>query len=156
MRHCINFGLFVTKMTKINWMMNVWNKPVIVSLACYVTRTSMTQSRSFAIVGPSIWNKLPQSLRDLVPISSNQFRKYLKTSLFISEDNDPGRERLWFKWRDINVGLRIRRQLFASCVRPHELRHDYIVLLAVHIGHDDERACSYAEFTTIGYTIISG
>jgi len=29
------------------------------------TRTSMTQSRSFAIVGPSNWNKLPQFLTDL-------------------------------------------------------------------------------------------
>jgi len=38
----------------------------------------MTQSRSFAIVGPSNWNKLPRSLRDLLPISSYQFRKHLK------------------------------------------------------------------------------
>jgi len=37
---------------------------------------------------------LPQSLRDLFPISSDQFRKHLKTSLFIGEDTDPGRERL--------------------------------------------------------------
>ena len=65
--------------------------------------TSMTQSRSFAIVDPSNWNKLPQSLRDLYPISSDQFRKHLKTSLFVIEDTDPGRERLWFKWRYINV-----------------------------------------------------
>jgi len=58
------------------------------------TRTSMTQSRSFAIVGPLNWNKLPQSLRDLLPISSDQFCKHLKTSLFGSQDTDPGRERL--------------------------------------------------------------
>src|SRR6218665_2529333 len=58
------------------------------------TRKSMTQSRSFAIVGPSYWNKLPQSLRDLLPKSSDQFRKHLKTSLFVSEDTDPSRERL--------------------------------------------------------------
>src|SRR6218665_75910 len=29
------------------------------------TRTSMTQSRSFAIVGPSNWNKLPLSLTEV-------------------------------------------------------------------------------------------
>ncbi len=69
------------------------------------TRTSMTQSRSFAIVGPSNWNKLPQSLRDLFPISSDQFRKHLKTSLFVSKDTDPSRERLWFKWRYINAAI---------------------------------------------------
>jgi len=39
------------------------------------TRTFMTQYRSFAIVGPSNWNKLPQSLIYLFPISSDQFRK---------------------------------------------------------------------------------
>jgi len=30
----------------------------------------MTQSISFAIVGPSNWNKLPHSLRDLFPVPS--------------------------------------------------------------------------------------
>jgi len=54
------------------------------------TQTSMT----FAVVGPSNRNKLPQSLRDLSRISSDQFCKHLKTSLFVSEDVDPGRERL--------------------------------------------------------------
>jgi len=58
------------------------------------TGTSMTQSRSFAMVGPSNWNKLPQSIGDLLQISSDQFRKHLKTSLFVSEDTDPGGERL--------------------------------------------------------------
>src|SRR6218665_1742098 len=58
------------------------------------SRTSIAQSRSFAIVGPSNWNKLLQSLRDLFPISSYQFRKHLKTSLFVSEDIDLGQERL--------------------------------------------------------------
>src|SRR6218665_748088 len=53
------------------------------------TRTSMTQSRSFAIVGPLNWNKLPQSLRDLFPISSDQFRKHLEISIFVSDDTDP-------------------------------------------------------------------
>jgi len=54
----------------------------------------MTHSRSFAIVGSLNLNKLPQSLRDLLPISSVQFRKHLKTSLFVSEDTDPGWEHL--------------------------------------------------------------
>ena len=57
--------------------------------------TSTAQSRSFAIVGPSSWNWLPQSLRsDLLSLSFDQFRKRLKTSLFNSEDTVPGRERL--------------------------------------------------------------
>jgi len=34
-------------------------------------------------------------LRDLLPISSDQFCKHLKTSLFVSENTDSGRERLW-------------------------------------------------------------
>ena len=38
---------------------------------------------------------LPQSLRDLLPISSDQFCKHLKTSLFVSKDTDPSQERLW-------------------------------------------------------------
>jgi hypothetical protein len=46
-------------------------------------RTSMAQSRSFAIVGPTSWNRLPQFLRaDLLSISFDQFRKHLKTSLY--------------------------------------------------------------------------
>ena len=57
--------------------------------------TSTAQSRSFAVVGPSSWNWLPQSLRsDLLSLSFDQFRKRLKTSLFNSEDTVPGRERL--------------------------------------------------------------
>ena len=59
------------------------------------TQTSMTQSRSVSVVGPSNWNKLPQSLRDLFPISSDPFRKHLKTFIFVGEDTDPGREHLW-------------------------------------------------------------
>src|SRR6218665_1135662 len=53
------------------------------------TRTSMIQSGSFSIVGPSKRNKLPQSLRDpwLLTISSDQFRKHLNTSLFVSEES---------------------------------------------------------------------
>jgi len=54
----------------------------------------MTQSRSFATVGPSNWNKLPQSFRDLLLVSSHQFSKHLKTSLFVSEDTDSGWEHL--------------------------------------------------------------
>ena len=56
------------------------------------TQTPMAHSRSFAIVGLSNLNKLPQSLRGLFPISPDQFCKHLKTSLFVSEDNDLGRE----------------------------------------------------------------
>jgi hypothetical protein len=60
-------------------------------------RTSTAQSRSFAIVGPNSWNRLPQSFRtDLFSISFDQFRKRLKTSLFTSDVTGPGRERLCF------------------------------------------------------------
>ena len=41
-------------------------------------------------------------------LSSDQFCKHLKTSLFVSEDTDPSWERLWFKWRYINVWLRFK------------------------------------------------
>jgi len=68
------------------------------------TRTSMTQSRSFAIVGPSNWNKIPQSLRNLFQISPDQFRKHLKPLYFSVKS----RERLWFKWRYINVWLQLQ------------------------------------------------
>src|SRR6218665_3292908 len=37
---------------------------------------------------------LPPSLRDLLPISSDQFREHLKTSLFVCEETYPGRELL--------------------------------------------------------------
>ena len=44
----------------------------------------------FAVVDPSNWNKLAQSHRDLLPISSfYHFSKHLKISLFVSEDTDP-------------------------------------------------------------------
>src|SRR6218665_3655269 len=58
------------------------------------TRTSVAQSKSLAIVGSSSWNKLPLSLRDRFPISSDQFHKHLKTSLFISKDTNLGRQHL--------------------------------------------------------------
>src|SRR6218665_314930 len=41
------------------------------------TRTYMAQPRGFAVEGPSNWNKLPQSLRDFFPISSDHFHKHL-------------------------------------------------------------------------------
>src|SRR6218665_850855 len=42
----------------------------------------MAQSRSFACVGPSAWNCLPQSLfLELLALSPSQFWRYLKTFL---------------------------------------------------------------------------
>jgi len=79
------------------------------------TQTSITQSRSLAIAGPSNLNKLPLFLRDLFPIPSDQFRKHLKIFLFVSEDTDPGRECLWFKWHYINVWLRLLLQRVMQC-----------------------------------------
>jgi len=40
-------------------------------------RTATAQSRSFAVVGPSSWNRLPQVFR-LLLLSPVQFRKRLK------------------------------------------------------------------------------
>jgi hypothetical protein len=52
-------------------------------------RTATAQSRSFAVVGPSSWNRLPQALRlDLLSLSPAQFRKRLKTFLFIYDITD--------------------------------------------------------------------
>lgn len=54
------------------------------------TWTFIAQSRTFLLW--SNWNNLPQSLRDVSPISFDQFHKHLKTSLFVSEDTGPGWE----------------------------------------------------------------
>ena len=72
-------------------------------LAAPRTRMSMAQSWSFAIVGPSNWYNWPQTLGDLFPMSSDQFRNHLKTSIFVSADSDPDWERLWLKWYYISV-----------------------------------------------------
>jgi len=89
------------------------------------TWMSMTQSRSFAIVGPS--NKLleqvtsvpyrPFCLYHLICsaiylfcyISSDMFCKHLKTSLFVT---DLGQKLLWFKWCYLNVWLWLRISTF--------------------------------------------
>src|SRR6218665_1520764 len=48
-------------------------------------RTATVQSRSFAYVGPSALNRLPESLRmELLSLSPLQLRKRLKTFLFAS------------------------------------------------------------------------
>ena len=39
-------------------------------------------------VGPSNWNKLPQSLGVPFPMSFDRVRKHLKTSLLVSDDNE--------------------------------------------------------------------
>lgn len=59
-------------------------------------KLSNKQSRGFAIVGPSIWNKLSQFLSDLFPITSDQLRKHLKSSYLsvkkltrVGSDSDP-------------------------------------------------------------------
>jgi hypothetical protein len=50
--------------------------------------SATAQSRSFANVGPSIWNRLPLSLRlELLSLSPSQFRKRLKTILFAGASN---------------------------------------------------------------------
>ena len=57
-------------------------------------RSSTVLHRSFAMVGPSFWNKLPISLRnELLCLSLPLFRKCLKTILF-DYGLVSGRERL--------------------------------------------------------------
>jgi hypothetical protein len=45
-------------------------------------RTATMQLRSFSVVGPTLWNGLPTSLRSLAYDSSRSFYKCLKTYLF--------------------------------------------------------------------------
>jgi hypothetical protein len=44
--------------------------------------TATRQSRAFSVVAPTLWNGLPLSLRLLPKVSSNNFHKILKTTLF--------------------------------------------------------------------------
>ena len=48
----------------------------------------MAHSINFAIVGPSNRNKLSQPFRDLIPTSSDQFRKNLKTLTRVRSTSD--------------------------------------------------------------------
>jgi len=48
----------------------------------------MAHSINFAIVGPSNRNKLSQPFRDLIPTSSDQFRKNLKTLTRVRSASD--------------------------------------------------------------------
>ena len=45
-------------------------------------RRSTFGSRAFAIAGPTVWNSLPDSLRDPAVVP-DQFRRDLKTHLFV-------------------------------------------------------------------------
>jgi len=45
-------------------------------------RRSTSGARAFAIAGPTVWNSLPDSLRDPA-VGSDQFRRDLKTHLFV-------------------------------------------------------------------------
>ena len=44
------------------------------------TRSTMAGSRAFSIAGPTLWNALPQYLRDISDIA--KFKRQLKTHLF--------------------------------------------------------------------------
>ena len=60
-----------------------------------VARTSMVLHKSFAVVGPSFWNRLPSKLRnELLGLSLPLFRRRLKTILFDRGLVLSGRERL--------------------------------------------------------------
>jgi len=77
------------------------------SLRCRLLKFNLNLRVLLLLVHPT-WNKLSQSLRDLSPISFDQFHRHLKTSLFVSEDIDLDREHLWYKWRYINTWLGFR------------------------------------------------
>ena len=46
-----------------------------------VCRLSTYSRRAFAVAGPSVWNSLPDNLRDPA-VGSDSFRRSLKTFLF--------------------------------------------------------------------------
>ena len=51
-------------------------------------RGATAQSRSFAYLGPTCWNRLPHKLRsELLGLSLPLFRKRLKTILFVSGEH---------------------------------------------------------------------
>ena len=82
-------------------------QPTLVHLDSPRTGTSMAQSMSFAIVCPS--NYL--SPLDLKTFSLNRLTSSASTwkpQYFVSEDTEPRLERLWFKWRYVNIWLRLR------------------------------------------------
>ena len=91
------------------------NRQLIHCAMCFSwTRMSMAQSRSFAVVGSSNRNKLLKSLRNLFPIIIWSVPQATETSLFVSEDTDSGRERLWFEWHYINTWLQFWLRLNTS------------------------------------------
>jgi len=57
-------------------------------------RSATAQSKCFAYAGPSAWNSLPLSFRlELLALSPFQFRRRLKTLLFVGPSAVAGRER---------------------------------------------------------------
>jgi len=57
----------------------------------------MAQSRRFAIVSLCNWNKLPQSLRDLVPIIVRSVPQAVENLPLLQWNTCPGWERIWFQ-----------------------------------------------------------
>ena len=62
----------------IRWLVN---HPYVDHQAPPRVRRSTFGARAFAIEGPTVWNSLPDSLRDPA-VGPNQFRRDLKTHLF--------------------------------------------------------------------------
>ena len=54
---------------------------VVVVVYSTCVRRSTFGARAFAIAGPTVWNSLPDSLRDPA-VGPDQFRRDLKTHLF--------------------------------------------------------------------------
>src|SRR5678816_3402844 len=80
-----------------------------------VARTSMVLHKSFAVVGPSFWNRLPSNLRnELLGLSLPLFRRRLKTSLFdrglCCQVGSASEEYFW-EWRYINLRIRLRLRM---------------------------------------------
>jgi len=87
-----------------------------------VARTSMVLHKSFAVVGPSFWNRLPINLRnELLGLSLPLFRRRLKTILFDRGLVLSGRERLWGVFLEValykfTITITITKTVYYFCI----------------------------------------
>ena len=88
-------------------------------------RLATAQRRSFAVVGPSLWNALPSRLRsELLALSLPLFRSRLKTILFDHGLVLLGRECLWGASPEealykLTITITITKT-FPRCIRMHK------------------------------------
>ena len=77
-----SYGWYIYGVYHINMLVaSICDPPVAVNLIVPRVRRSTFGARAFAIAGPTVWNSLPDSLRDPT-VGPDQFRCDLKTHLF--------------------------------------------------------------------------